>query len=84
MNRALAELDIKTDYRKASLAEKYKKRERAANATGAKNQPERETDRTKKTERKSKQPSGLPIGKHRVAANKSGSKRRANTTRPKR
>ncbi len=84
MNRALAELDIKTDYRKASLAEKHKKKERSANPAGAKNIPVEETDRTKKTERKGKQSSGPRIGKQKPATNKPESKRRASTTRPKR
>lgn len=80
MNRALEELDIRTDYRKASIAAKYKKKETSFDSD-EKNVPAKETGKKKAVARKGRQPGGLRAGKQKVAANKPGSKQTARTTR---
>lgn len=84
INRALEELDIKTDYRKASIAAKYKKKEPHANSNNTKSTPVEDTDRKKKPSRKGKQPNGPRVGKQKVAANKPGSKRSTKAAKPAR
>lgn len=65
INKALAEYDIKTNYRKASIATKYqKKSDKEHVATES-------VDTEKKPKpKKKKQASGLRVGKQKVAANK--------------
>jgi 23S rRNA pseudouridine2604 synthase len=76
-NKALEEFDIKTDYRKASIAAKYGKtnktdkpastNKKSANTSAA---PSDENEHKAKPKRKGKPASGLRVGKQKVAANK--------------
>ncbi|MFV0312981.1 MAG: 23S rRNA pseudouridine(2604) synthase RluF [Dysgonomonas sp.] len=73
-NKALEEFDIKTDYRKASIAAKYGK----TNKTDSTNKKSSNTsapssdenEHKAKPKRKGKPASGLRVGKQKVAANK--------------
>lgn len=68
INKALAEYDVKTNYRKASIAAKYQKKKDKSDKDYI---PEAEdTDKPAKPKRKKKQASGLRVGKQKVAANK--------------
>lgn len=79
-NRALQEFDIKTDYRKASIAEKYAKKDKSpekpkptsSSKPKAKNTYTEVEDgeTTYKPKKKKKTASGLRVGKQKVAANK--------------
>lgn len=73
MNRALAEFDIKTNYRKASIAAKYKKKDTPARGdekSGGEDQPFKK----KTTGQKGKKPSGLRVGKQKVKTSRPGPK----------
>ncbi len=89
INRALHEFDIKTDYRKASIAEKNAKKRKSTDVPRSKSSliPKKtlseveDTETTNKPKKKKKPASGLRVGKQKVAANKP--KSRSSHSQPK-
>lgn len=76
-NKALEEFDIKTDYRKASIATKYGKANKTDKPGGTNKKSSNtsapssdENEHKAKPKRKGKPASGLRVGKQKVAANK--------------
>lgn len=76
-NKALEEFDIKTDYRKASIAAKYGKANKTDKPGGTNKMTSNtsvassdENEHKTKPKRKGKPASGLRVGKQKVAANK--------------
>lgn len=76
-NKALEEFDIKTDYRKASIAAKYGKKDKTDKPGSTNNKSSNtaapssyENEHKAKPKRKGKPASGLRVGKQKVAANK--------------
>ncbi|NDV77526.1 23S rRNA pseudouridine(2604) synthase RluF [Dysgonomonas sp. 511] len=83
INRALKEYDIKTDYRKASIAAQMEKKHPKPKNT-VKNKPDdegeysfEENEVARKPKKKKKTGSGLRVGKQKVAANKPKSRAKA-------
>lgn len=92
-NKALEQFDIKTDYRKGSIAAKYGKKEKQENTekpkaksnTSSKSafSPTDETEIKHKPKKKGRPSSGLRVGKQKVAANKPKPKERPKSAKPK-
>ncbi|MBK5721304.1 23S rRNA pseudouridine(2604) synthase RluF [Dysgonomonas sp. Marseille-P4677] len=77
-NRALEEFDIRTDYRKASIAAKYQKKEKGTPKERTEI-PEAKEGGKAKPKRTGKAPSGLRVGKQKVVANRPKTKSKPKT-----
>lgn len=74
INKALEKLDIKTNYRKASIAAKTMKTKKTSEKSGNKPSKDLETSIPGKPKSRKKAASGLRVGKQKVTANKPKSK----------
>lgn len=77
-NKALEEFDIRTDYRKASIAAKYQKKEKTSVKEKAEFSETKEGEKPK-PKKTGKAPSGQRVGKQKVIANKPKTKTKPRT-----